>query len=120
MVSAYRAELPTGHHHRIVFGMTLPMVVIRCCYKQPSQEGWLMLEFSHFAEALGGKVTLLKITYLGEEDGIGTGPRVKPTQSQKQSLVSRFLPLSVRVSFLLCFLPYFPRVRTFQSPCNGH
>lgn len=65
-------------------------------------------------------MTLLKITYLGEEDGTATGPKVKPTQPQKPSLVSRFLPLFVRVSFLLCFLPYFPRVRASQSPRNGH
>lgn len=40
-------------------------------------------------------MALLKITCLGEEDGTGIGPKVKPTQPQKQSPVSRFLPLFV-------------------------
>lgn len=50
-------------------------------------------------------MTLLKITYLRKEDGTGTGPKVKPAQPQKQSLVSRFLPLFVCVSLLPSLLP---------------
>lgn len=61
----------------------------------------MVLKFSHLAEALGGKLTLFKVTYLGEEVGAGTGAHVKPVQPQR----TRHIHLKIHLSFLL-FLPF--------------
>lgn len=93
-MSACRAGLPTGHKHRIVFQMTLPPAVTHCCYRQPSQQGRLILEFFHFTEALGDKVTVLKISYLGEEDGAMTGAKGQNQLSHRSSPRSQDFSLS--------------------------
>lgn len=61
----------------------------------------MVLKFSLLAKALGGKVTLFKVTYLGEEVGGGTGAHVKPVQPQR----TRHIHLKIHLSFLL-FLPF--------------
>ena len=73
-----------------------------------------MFKFSHFAEDLGGKVTLFKVTYLGEEVGAGTRAQVRPAQPEA------VIHLKIHPSFHPSFLPFLLPFSHESEPPRAH